>query len=644
MRIARSLWLALTIGLVVGCGSGSSSGSSESQGTTTPPPAVQSAPEISGLNPTQVSATVTSGESTSASVSFNNSGDATLTYELTSSDSFVSVSNGSGSLGANDTGSVSVSLTCDSADESGVLSLVTNDADEGQLTIPVSVTCEAPASFEISRVVMNQGARVFDSDLDSAPAFDIVTGRDMLVRAFVTGIGLSPDADVVLVNNLGGEQRFAMQVPPTVSQVPADESLLSASHYAVLPASALAVGSSLRIEVSPQSNTTRYPASGNVDLGVVDPGDFAVTFVPVTFNGQTPIIDGDQYLRQTLQKLPVGDYNIDVRLPYVFTGSYDLDVLLDEITDLRNLDGSTRLYHAVIIPPTQGSQTAGLGYVGFPVSVSIDLGGSQDVISHEIGHNLNLRHAGGCDAPNSDPDFPYGDGDVNSWGYDVFSQQLVEPTPTRKDLMSYCSDLWISDYHFDKAMTHRALNPLGVSGRSGLLISGRIVNGEVVGLKLLPAPAEVQAASEDGDYTVIAYDRNGNVIGSNPMTAYEIGDSETDAVAFSVPLTGSIAEVHHVTIYRPDGVMLRHQFDTQHASMAQAGWQNGRRVVSWQPAGEETLIVRDVNGVVRSVDRTGRVDLSDIPQQVQLQLVRPGNVAVTSWVSPDGNERIQWSR
>ena len=61
-----------------------------------------------------------------------------------------------------------------------------------------------------------------------------------------------------------------------------------------------------------------------------------------------------------------------------------------------------------------------------------------------------------------DPDYPYPDGSIGVWGYDLVNEELVSPdTP---DLMSYCHPQWISDYNFSKALSNRILRG-GSQGR-----------------------------------------------------------------------------------------------------------------------------------------------------------------------------------
>ena len=398
-------------------GAGAGSGSGGGGGSTAMPTA-----ELANLNPTQVGLEVEAGEQESFAVSFRNAGGADLTYEVTTSHTELTLpSNASGSLASDGQVSLTIQATCDGSDFNASLTLTTNDADQSSVAIPVSVTCTAPvpSPYGISRVLLNQATRAFDSEVNDSPAIQMVAGRDLLVRAFVTGPALVPNAVVRVTQADASVQDFPMLEPAAVGPTAGDDTILSASHYVVVPGAAMRTGATLSVRVDDAEVV--FPEAGPLALDVVDVGTVRITFVPVTFEGRTPSLNA-AYLNQTLQQMPIGDYDLEIRSPYVFAGPFDLDELLDDMVDLRNLDGSDRLYHGIIdAPPSSGSTTGGIGFVGYPVSVSVDLGGTQNIISHEIGHNLNLSHAPACSAPNPDTEFPRPNGSVAQWGYNILS-------------------------------------------------------------------------------------------------------------------------------------------------------------------------------------------------------------------------------
>ncbi len=68
----------------------------------------------------------------------------------------------------------------------------------------------------------------------------------------------------------------------------------------------------------------------------------------------------------------------------------------------------------------------------------------QDTFVHEIGHTQGRAHSP-CDAPGADNDYPYPDADIGIWGFDTINNLYYSPT-SRKDYMSYCNPVWVSDY------------------------------------------------------------------------------------------------------------------------------------------------------------------------------------------------------
>jgi len=634
-----------------GCGSGSGSGSSaEGAIQATQPPVTTTALELSNLAPSSFSFALQSGETASSALTFTNAGDAALTYDLTTAAGWITlpvISNGTVQAGAS--ASLSFTVACGNADLSGSVLLATNDADEASMAIPVSATCTPPvADFEIARVLMNQGARAFDSNSSSNLSIKILAGREMIVRAFVTGSGTPPDARVVVTRSGQPDLIFSMRIPVTVGASPASETILNASHHVVVPGAAITDDARLRVEVAPFSSPVTYPATGNIDLAADDPGTFELTLVPVTFEGQTPTISTSAYERGILQLIPIGTLDVEVHPGYTFTGAYDLNDLLMEISDLRDLDSSNRLYHAVIIPPAGStSPTGGVGFVGFPVSVSVDLGGIDNVVAHELGHNLNLLHAPGCSAPNPDPSYPYANGLVGTWGFDTTADSLVEPTATKADIMSYCPDRWVSDYSFNRAIEYRSqtASAFGTSAEGGLTISGRLQHDQVGGLRMLPTDKISMRSATSGaeqPYRFVGWDRNGVEVVSQSFDVMIVADLDaSDAFTFNVP-----RPVNGIAYYE-----IRHLGNTLHTAANDVvvpneislSWDNGTARVEWHPHSGEALVVRNVLGQVVTVDRSGSFQIQNATQ-LSVELTAHGEVGGRMSAQAGTDRRIQFTR
>jgi hypothetical protein len=111
----------------------------------------------------------------------------------------------------------------------------------------------------------------------------------------------------------------------------------------------------------------------------------------------------------------------------------------------------------------------GNGYVSY----SGDISDGDLIMAHEINHNLDRsdngtwgRHNGGCGSTGPDPNWPYGNDDVNEIGFDtrppwvdgVVSDRRTVITDSYPDFMSYCTHAnmpgaWISPYRWSNLFT-----------------------------------------------------------------------------------------------------------------------------------------------------------------------------------------------
>ena len=159
---------------------------------------------------------------------------------------------------------------------------------------------------------------------------------------------------------------------------------------------------------------------------------------------------------------------------------------------------------------------AGIANIGYPVSVGSDV---DYVYTHEVGHTMNLYHApcGGAGGP--DPQYPYENGSIGVWGYDMAEGLLLDPAQYT-DVMSYCFDhIWISDYQFDRAMTHRlngdgginhdAEAPPGLDRGEMLVVWGGVWEGRPLLEPAFVLEGPVVLPESDGPYRVEGLGANG---------------------------------------------------------------------------------------------------------------------------------------
>jgi len=97
-------------------------------------------------------------------------------------------------------------------------------------------------------------------------------------------------------------------------------------------------------------------------------------------------------------------------------------------------------------PPDVGSVqlrlALGVGYESYAINTCV----------HEIGHAHGREHAPcgpGLDPNSIDAEFPYSEGEIGVWSYDIVNGVLKSPDDFT-DIMGYCNNQWISDYNYDR--------------------------------------------------------------------------------------------------------------------------------------------------------------------------------------------------
>ncbi len=328
---------------------------------------------------------------------------------------------------------------------------------------PSQVRLSAAAVY-LNQVAQNRAATV-----------PLVSGRPALLRVFATGDQKSYYSPKVrAVFYMEDEEVFRADMAAADGGYTPDDIVeegMQLSYNTDVPARVVRPGLEVVVEldvdgvVPPKSGTQlRFPAEGRHAFDVREMPVLNQIMVPTlmasrpdderVFDWTNGLTTEEARMKFTRQTLPIGDMNLRVREPYVFTGDITTasgyEAWLDEMSVLHVVEGRQGYYYGVAAL-FSGVVYGGLGWVGNPASV-----GSNGAYTHELGHNLNLRHApcGGAGGP--DPDYPYSNGSIGIWGWDTETEELRDPR-TYRDLMGYCSQAvdWISDYHFTRSMTFR---------------------------------------------------------------------------------------------------------------------------------------------------------------------------------------------
>ena len=490
----------------------------------------------------------------------------------------------------------------------------------------------------------------------------LVAGESALLRVFVVAdSGVSASFPTVRARFfVDGRQVLSVSLPGSSRPLPTtvNEGSLDASANALIPGSVLVPGLEVGIEIDPEGRLPagtgvpqRWPESGRAALDVREVRSLDLTLVPFLYSpnpNQDPdqtlanrvkgLTAGDDLFRLTRDLLPVEEFSVTAREPVwtsvdpVFDNS---SALLRETWALRTMDGATGYYMGVM----RGG--GGRGYVGWPGSVSGLLGAT---ISHELGHNMSLRHAPCGDPPSVELSYPYLDGSIGSWGYDFVTG--IPVSPTRPDLMSYCGPEWVSDYNFNKALRFRETLELERTGTDAaavadasttptLIAGAPSVAGQALllwgglGADSVPIlePAFVVRAPpslpyEEGPFRLAGVTADGDTLFSLSFAMPETADGDGEsAFAFALPTQSSWADaLERIVLIGPGGS------DTVGRESGGGGPESlGRASV---------LLIDGASGRVRGFLRDSPGGVPTVPGAT-VRLPEPGLEAVVSRGVPD---------
>ena len=414
----------------------------------------------------------------------------------------------------------------------------------------------------------------------------LVAGERALLRVFVT-TQTGTSARVPLVRArfyLGGREVHSRDIPGTSEVIPTrpDESELAKSSNAEIPGSVIRPGLEMVIEVDPDETlepTTglvrRIPEMGRVAVDVRAVPGLDLTLIPLVYNDTgssfaDSVVDlvsrmatdpeTNEELRQIRTLLPVGKMDVKAHDIVAVTeatgrGVHSSINFYNAVQVVRTLEGGTGYYMGVT---HEGS--GGLASLGGRVSWA-----GLKSAAHELGHNMSLRHVPYSTAAprscgytdNVDPHYPYGY-NIGAWGYDAKERKLVPPTVP--DVMSYCDNVWIGDYHFTKALRYRlateadaAPSPRPVT--SLLLWGGTDSDGRPFLEPAFIVDAPPALPESVGEYEIVGSSANGAQLFALRFAMPELADRAGGAgFVFALPVrAGWERNLASITLTSPGG-------------------------------------------------------------------------------------------
>jgi len=457
--------------------------------------------------------------------------------------------------------------------------------------IPVVTNSASTSDLVLSGIEVTQAVQ------DQHNNVPLVAGRRTMIRIYAWAAGSAKplsNVQIMIGANRGGaamnNSPFLMTTTLPVANNRADTS--TTINYE-LPAAWLNGTVDLTIRLDPDNKISETDETNNdyhlrLTFNPVPP--LQIKIVPIQYTHKNGVVYPAP-TKDTIQDLifrlyPVNRVDVSWHAPYPFTGDLSSaeswHSLLDQITAMKKAEGAppSQVYYA-LAPITKGSSTwfkggiAGVGWVGSRVSVGLDAGDKAgEVAAHEIGHNLGMLHTPCGTSSSVDPAYPYADGMIGQYGLDIQSGKLY--LADHRDLMSYCSPKWISDYTYkilyQAQIQHGAQQTQILSGstsQNSLLVRYRFDDD---GVKTLPAyilPGAPQAEPGVGEYTVQLLDAQDGLLSETQVQShiFELDGAERSAINAVIPLDGRPAA--RLRLLKDGQVLTEQPFRTDISMQAQ---------------------------------------------------------------------------
>lgn len=438
------------------------------------------------------------------------------------------------------------------------VSLVVRDAFGGTAQKATVVSAEPQFRVDLRLARVDWAQTVVKPDLKLIP------GKPAQLRVLV--VSDQPNVPVTTVRaeaTLGTTSLGVLDLAGPAS-FPTTEDMTQA-FAAQVPDAWLVPNASVTVTVDPANALAETDEANNVRTQPVLVGAATVlhlTAVPVVQQGLTGRVPSN-FAPRLWQFWPLHSTQSTTRAPYTFSGQITAfsaqgwSDLLTELASVRQADGSRRHYYG-FVQVNFFSGVAGIGMLGFPVATGRD--DSIDTMVHELGHNFDRDHAP-CNTQ-GDPAYPYPGARIGSWGFNPATQQLIDPSRSVYDVMSYCDPVWVSDYSYQGAQARLEQRPpqayvIGGS-QPQLLIAGRI-DAKGVSLKPLQRFTGAPFPFEEGPYVLRLFTAHG--VTEHGFATQRVADVDEAFFSLVVPDVGDVRalEIHRAgrRLLRREAVPLR---------------------------------------------------------------------------------------
>ncbi|MFZ5892629.1 MAG: zinc-dependent metalloprotease family protein [Myxococcota bacterium] len=466
--------------------------------------------------------------------------------------------------GTNSKGGASSSGGTSSMGGSNTGGTTSSTGDDGCQGGPAqNITLSQVAAYQSVKVPLMQGGNEVASASRKA---QIVAGKDAVFRLFVTvGSGFSARSlsGRVFVDNGGTVDMYYAKLNVTGNSA---EGTLGTTFQVTVPKEKLTRTTQYYAEVvecgtgSGGVQSPRFPATGQLALGVRETGVLKIKVIPLSANSMVPDTSAtalEIYKKLFMAMYPITSIDMSVGDTLTVSNAQDWTGMLDQVRAKRQSDQPTPdVYYYGFLKPTSTLQqycgsgcTAGIGYVVNSAGTSTQTASqraslglafadntSAQTMAHEIGHNHGRNHAPcvqGGSISGVDANFPTSNGQIGSYGWDSRTSALI--APDRTDIMGYCNNKWISDYTYNGMTTRVAtLNgaPMNVVLPPELIHPWRVLlldaGGPRWGIPITDSVAPAGAAE-------LADVLDANGVRITRVNVFRTEISDIDAFSFEVP-------------------------------------------------------------------------------------------------------------
>lgn len=558
--------------------------------------------------------------------------------------------------------------------------IVSASASQLVLSAPASATGSVMLSAA-SRIAVNAGtvsaftlgsidfAQVLNLNSSNA-ALRLTRGKPAAVRVSVLATQTGQASPAVTLNataangsNLGS---ITMSGPSVLPTSKSDYSF-NGNFSAVLPSGWILPG--VRVRVTAVGNDG-VQVSQEAAPVVASLARIRLVLVPLsTDDGVAQLPDAEVIRAALLRVYPYAAENISIttRAALSMPGSSTADSwwsdTLGKLENQRALEDRGAYYYG-FVPRMSSTRAAGLAYINvagssndftsaigldakFNSIASVDPFGNSwpewlTTLVHELGHNHSLQHVA-CGGPaNAATDYPYANGDLgpqplynSSYAGSIgqLSKAVYGSTPM-KDVMSYCSGAWFSDYSYVRVQQFLEKRSTQVTGSNVLAasmsvaengyltISGRITPN---GVALRPAVASSTrvgaAASGSGHaYTLRVLTALGQTI-DLPFDGVSLADHGGNAMSHFRVSFANPGDISDVQVLQNGKALVKLERPARRSKAAandatfDATQSGGKLALAWNAEaepyaavlhvaadGRKTVVASDLTGGKASVD------------------------------------------